>query len=63
MRLPDVAKLFHQVAEALSTWHERAAIGDLPALTARSRVGEADALLDPTVLGAFVVMQWIRSSR
>lgn len=51
------------VAEALRTWHERAAIGDLPALTARSRVGEADALLDPTVLGAFVVMQWIRSSR
>ena len=51
------------VADARRTWHERAAIGDLPALAARSRVGEADALLDPSGLGAFVVMQWINPAR
>lgn len=51
------------VADARRTWHERAAIGDLAALAARSRVGEADALLDPSGLGAFVVMQWINKSR
>lgn len=48
------------VADARRTWRERAAIGDLAALAARSRVGEADALLDQSGLGAFVVMQWIR---
>ncbi len=48
------------VAEARRTWHERSGIGDMAALAARSRVGEADALLDPAGLGAFVVMQWIR---
>ena len=51
------------VADAGRTWHERAAIGDLPALAARSRMGEADALLDPSGLGAFVVIQWINPSR
>ena len=48
------------VADARRTWHERAAIGDLQALAARSRAGEADTLEDPSGLGAFVVMQWIR---
>ncbi|CAN5458290.1 hypothetical protein BH18ACT1_BH18ACT1_02680 [soil metagenome] len=47
------------VAEARATWHERAAIGDLAALRARSRVGEADALTDPTGLGAFRVLEWV----
>ena len=51
------------VADARRTWHEQAATGDLAALAARSRVGEADALLDPSGLGAFVVMQWLNSSR
>ena len=46
------------VAEARATWHERAALGDLEALTARSRVGEADALADPAGLGAFRVLEW-----
>jgi SAM-dependent MidA family methyltransferase len=46
------------VAEARATWHERAAVGDLEALKARSRVGEADALTDPTGLGAFRVLEW-----
>ena len=46
------------VAEARATWHERAALGDLEALKARSRVGEAEALTDPTGLGAFRVLEW-----
>lgn len=47
------------VAAAAATWHERAAIGDLEALQARSRVGEADALTDPSGLGAFRVLEWV----
>jgi SAM-dependent MidA family methyltransferase len=46
------------VAEARATWHERAHLGDLQALRARSRLGEADALTDPTGLGAFRVLEW-----
>ncbi len=46
------------VAEARATWHERASIGDLAALQARSRVQEAEALTDPTGLGSFTVMEW-----
>jgi SAM-dependent MidA family methyltransferase len=46
------------VAEARATWHERAHLGDLEALRARSRVGEADALTDPAGLGAFRVLEW-----
>lgn len=44
--------------EAVANWREGAAAGDLPALRARSRVGEADALCDPTGLGGFVVLEW-----
>jgi SAM-dependent MidA family methyltransferase len=40
------------------TWAERAAVGDLAAVRARSRVGEAEALLDPEGLGAFRVLEW-----
>ena len=43
---------------AAATWRERAAIGDLVALRARSRAGEAAALRDPAGLGAFTVMTW-----
>ena len=39
-------------------WRERAAIGDLAAVRARSRVSEAEALLDPAGLGAFRVLEW-----
>jgi SAM-dependent MidA family methyltransferase len=46
------------VEAARATWHERAHVGDLDALKARSRVGEAEALLDPTGLGAFRVLEW-----
>jgi SAM-dependent MidA family methyltransferase len=47
------------VDEARATWTERAAIGDLEALKARSRVTEADALLDPAGMGSFLVAEWL----
>jgi SAM-dependent MidA family methyltransferase len=46
------------VAEGRAAWAERAAVGDLAALRARSRVREAEALLDPAGLGGFTVLQW-----
>lgn len=52
------------VVDARRVWAERAHIGDLAALTARSRVSEADALLDPAGLGGFRVLEWdVRASR
>jgi len=47
-------------AEARRAWSERAHIGDLQALVARSRVGEAAALTDPVGLGAFRVLEWVQ---
>lgn len=49
-------------AEARTAWHERAHIGDLQALTARSRVHEATALTDDAGLGAFRVLEWLSAS-
>jgi SAM-dependent MidA family methyltransferase len=46
------------VAEGRRVWTERAHVGDLEALEARSRVSEAKALADPTGLGAFGVLEW-----
>jgi SAM-dependent MidA family methyltransferase len=46
------------VAEGRRVWAERAHLGDLEALKARSRVSEAEALTDPAGLGAFGVMEW-----
>jgi SAM-dependent MidA family methyltransferase len=46
------------VDEGRSIWRERASIGDLPAVRARSRVTEAEALLDPAGLGGFRVLEW-----
>jgi SAM-dependent MidA family methyltransferase len=46
-------------AAARATWDERAAIGDLEALKARSRAGEAAALTDHAGLGAFRVLEWV----
>jgi SAM-dependent MidA family methyltransferase len=46
------------VEEARAIWTERAAIGDLAALKARSRVVEAEALLEPGGLGRFLVAEW-----
>jgi SAM-dependent MidA family methyltransferase len=39
-------------------WEERAHLGDLEAVRARSRVTEAAALTDPSGLGAFRVLEW-----
>ena len=46
------------VAEGRRVWQERAHLGDLEAIRARSRVGEAEALTDPAGLGAFHVLEW-----
>jgi SAM-dependent MidA family methyltransferase len=46
------------VEEGRRTWSERAQIGDLTAVRARSRIGEAEALRDPAGLGAFRVLEW-----
>ncbi len=46
------------VAQGRAGWHERAGVGDLAALRARSRIREADALLDPEGMGAFTVLEW-----
>jgi SAM-dependent MidA family methyltransferase len=46
------------VDEGRRIWRERASAGDLEAVRARSRIGEADALTDPAGLGAFRVLEW-----
>jgi SAM-dependent MidA family methyltransferase len=46
------------VEEGRRLWQERAHLGDLAALRARSRVREAEALCDPDGLGAFRVLEW-----
>lgn len=47
------------VDEGRRGWHDRAAAGDLAAVRARSRVREAEALLDPSGLGGFTVLEWV----
>jgi SAM-dependent MidA family methyltransferase len=47
------------VEEGRARWEERKATGDLEALKARSRIGESEALTDPTGLGAFRVLEWL----
>jgi SAM-dependent MidA family methyltransferase len=49
------------VDEGERAWHERASVGDLDALAARSRRTEAAALTDPNGLGGFLVMRAIAS--
>jgi len=46
------------VAEAKKVWTERAAIGDLAALRARSAPSECEALTEANGLGAFIVAEW-----
>jgi SAM-dependent MidA family methyltransferase len=46
------------VAEGRSVWADRAGVGDLVALAARSRASEAEALMDPAGMGAFNVLVW-----
>jgi SAM-dependent MidA family methyltransferase len=48
------------VEEGKRIWTERAHLGDLAALKARSRLRESDALTDPEGLGGFTVAEWLR---
>lgn len=50
------------VTQGRQYWHDHASRPDLVALRMRSRVGEAEALLDPTGLGGFSVAEWDLSS-
>jgi SAM-dependent MidA family methyltransferase len=47
------------VEDGRRTWEERAGVGDLAAIRGRSRVREAEALLDPAGLGGFLVAEWV----
>jgi SAM-dependent MidA family methyltransferase len=51
------------VDQARHAWQERAHIGDVQAVMARSRVHEAAALTDPAGLGAFRVLEWVGTGR
>jgi len=51
------------VEDARGVWRERAAVGDLDAMAARSRVSEAAALTDPSGLGAHHVFVFAKSVR
>jgi len=46
------------IAEGKRVWEEQAARPGLEAMKMRSRVSEAEALLDPTGLGGFLVAEW-----
>jgi SAM-dependent MidA family methyltransferase len=46
------------VDEGRRVWETRAAIGDLAAMAARSRVSESESLTDLSGLGAFRVLEW-----
>jgi SAM-dependent MidA family methyltransferase len=46
------------VAEGRRVWEESAAAPTLAAMKMRSRISESEALLDPTGLGNFTVLQW-----
>jgi SAM-dependent MidA family methyltransferase len=49
-------------ADARRAWEQRAHLGDLQAVRARSRVHEAAALTDPGGLGAFRVLEWVQGT-
>ncbi|MGA9276607.1 SAM-dependent methyltransferase [Ilumatobacter sp.] len=51
-----------RVAEGRRYWEEHAARPDLAAMRMRSRISEAEALLDPSGLGGFLVAEWRSSS-
>lgn len=48
------------VDEGRRTWEAEASRPGLNAMRMRSRVSESEALLDPTGLGAFEVLEWVR---
>ena len=47
------------VAEGKRVWRERASTPDVAAVRMRSRIGEAEALLEPSGLGGFSVLEWV----
>ncbi len=51
------------VEEGRAYWADHAAAPTLVAMRMRSRVGESEALLDPSGLGAFTVIEWRADSR
>jgi hypothetical protein len=51
------------VDDARRVWRERARLGDLEAVAARSRVTEAEALTDPGGLGAHRVFVFAKGVR
>jgi SAM-dependent MidA family methyltransferase len=55
LRLHGIDEL---VADGRAAWARAAAAPDVAALTMRSRAVEAQALLDPTGLGGFTVLEW-----
>ena len=46
------------VSQGKQAWFERASVGDLKAVRARSRITEAEALCDPSGLGGFTTLEW-----
>jgi SAM-dependent MidA family methyltransferase len=68
VREPDAARTQSQflqlwgidelVEEGRKAWAESAAAPTLAAMKMRSRISESEALLDPTGLGNFTVLQW-----
>lgn len=57
------AGIAERVRIARETWKERAHIGDLKAMVARSAIGEAEALTAADGLGGFMVLEWSGISR
>lgn len=53
-----VAGIDRLVEDGRRVWEERAGVGDLAAIRARSRIREAEALTDPAGLGGFLAMEW-----
>jgi SAM-dependent MidA family methyltransferase len=51
------------VEEGRQYWHEHAGAPDLAAMKMRSRIQESEALLDPSGLGGFSVMEWLVPGR
>ncbi|NBT01555.1 MAG: hypothetical protein EBS61_13370, partial [Betaproteobacteria bacterium] len=50
------------VAEGKAAWQQQTSAPDFAAMMMRSRVSEAEALLDPAGLGAFSVVEWRRQN-
>lgn len=50
------------VEQGRAYWHQHAAAPDIAAVAMRSRVSEAEALLDPEGFGGFAVLEWTIAS-